>query len=904
MQQVIEFMVTKQMLHKKMSNLNMEIIEADGVILTVNNRLANFLHKTYAKYQKEKGKHAWETPSIYPFTTWLEILWKQSKLSSHYLLTDFQEKLIWQDIIATTLSDSLINLDATAELAQQAWQMINLWNLSIDAILPSDNKEISTFIHLTRQFQERCSQHNWLSRSRLPHHLLNLFRQSPVSLPKDIQLIGFDELPPIYQQFFSCLEKFCNVTILSIHKTKQHMQRIELVNQHTEILTMARWTKKILEQNPSHKIGCIIPNLNKIRSQVEQVFFEVFISVNALSSSSCVESPFNFSAGYSLTHYEMIRMALSVLEISTGQLELKKIGELLQSPYINSSETDINLSALLNVKLRQYRMPSLPLSALLSSFSHFIAHYPQNTLLKRWRTFTQITNQIPKIDLPSQWAKYFIRCLNTIGWPGYRTLSRLEYQLFHRWEKLLFEFATLDPLLQNISLSKSLSILQSLCNQTIFQAESKETPIQILGTLEATGYPFDALWVMGLHDEVWPPPARPNPFLPFTLQVQQKMPHASAERELDFTQQIQQRLLHSANEIVISSPYQEKDRLLRPSPLIKYIKKITLSDLNLPEFKSYSRQMFLSQEIENISDHQAPKINEQETIQGGSWILKQQSACPFRAFATYRLNAYSLTPISFTITPTDRGILVHKILERIWLELKDHTTLCQQNEVQLQQLITNTVKTVITELISQGFSYPNETILTIEKNRLSKLILEWLKFEKNRIPFAVVQRETKRLITIGCLKLNIQIDRIDELPDGSHIIIDYKTSTANINEWFGDRPKEPQLPIYCIYGADNNLTNYVGITFAEVCPSQMKFKGLTKEISGHFKPPHGLIPINRLSLPTEFFHWQSLINHWKITIDTLAEQFHQGIATVDPIHSNTTCATCELQPLCRIKSHE
>ncbi len=46
----------------------------------------------------------------------------------------------------------------------------------------------------------------------------------------------------------------------------------------------------------------------------------------------------------------------------------------------------------------------------------------------------------------------------------------------------------------------------------------------------------------------------------------------------------------------------------------------------------------------------------------------------------------------------------------------------------------------------------------------------------------------------------MRIDRIDEMPDGSLAVIDYKTSASvpSPSSWLGDRPSDPQLPLYAL----------------------------------------------------------------------------------------------------------
>jgi ATP-dependent exoDNAse (exonuclease V) beta subunit len=57
-------------------------------------------------------------------------------------------------------------------------------------------------------------------------------------------------------------------------------------------------------------------------------------------------------------------------------------------------------------------------------------------------------------------------------------------------------------------------------------------------------------------------------------------------------------------------------------------------------------------------------------------------------------------------------------------------------------------------------------------------------------------------IEIARFELQVRIDRIDELGDGSLAILDYKTSERGTpNDWLRDRPRDVQLPLYACHAA-------------------------------------------------------------------------------------------------------
>ena len=68
----------------------------------------------------------------------------------------------------------------------------------------------------------------------------------------------------------------------------------------------------------------------------------------------------------------------------------------------------------------------------------------------------------------------------------------------------------LNGVFQFADFAEAFAFLQRLCATTLFQPESPDAPIQILGVLESAGLRFDCLWVSGLTDEAWPMQARPK----------------------------------------------------------------------------------------------------------------------------------------------------------------------------------------------------------------------------------------------------------------------------------------------------------------------------------------------------------------------------------------------------------
>jgi hypothetical protein len=167
----------------------------------------------------------------------------------------------------------------------------------------------------------------------------------------------------------------------------------------------------------------------------------------------------------------------------------------------------------------------------------------------------------------------------------------------------------------------------------------------------------------------------------------------------------------------------------------------------------------------------------------------------------------------------------------------------------------------------------------------------WLAIEKKRLPFTVIAVEQKKEYRYKNITIRMRVDRIDQLEDDSHVIIDYKTGSPNIQHWLGKRIKEPQLPIYCI----THSATVAAVFFAQLRWNDLCIKGIIdgeSEISS-------VIAFEKLSKEMRAPTWSEQKIQWKNNINYLLDDFINGKADVDPLEI-TTCTHCHLHGLCRI----
>lgn len=853
-------------------------IDRSLLILTANSRLSRHLQHNFSLYQANNGFVSWPSANIIPLSSWLISQWQNNPQAHGKLLTDSEELILWQTIISSdSQASQLLQINNTAKLIKQAWQTIKLWQAPLQDICQS-NDEIIKFFQWAEKFEQIKQTNNLLSTAELPHEIEKLISNNQLELKKRIILTGFDDFPPALQSLITTLSQHAEVSEFDGEDCNQNTQRIALETTEIEITSMAQWAKnKLGELKPNQQIGCIIPDLNGLRKTVQRIFTEQFNPKNNYPGQEKQALEFNISSGESLSKVLMIKTALNILSLRQ-KTDKEILSSVLLSPYVCEQEEDLEHAAMIQDRLKDYSAPS---SKNTSLFQAYHDCFQDSTIATRWNNFFTL-----KLSSGTQtcqhWGEQFKLLLNTLNWPGNRTLDSYEYQAMARWQLVLEEFTNLDQLLPPVSYQQALNLLRQLCQNTLFQPQTKDTPIQVLGLLEASGSHFTHLWLMGLNEDNWPPKAAPNPFLPMELQRQKNMPHATAAREHQYCINIQEKLFKSSDFSIASYALREEDRERHPSPLITAIQTTTWQELGLNTLDTSSRQQ---SELEEITDQQGPAILDKEEIRGGSSLLQNQSLCPFRAFASHRLNAEPLQTDQIGLNAADRGINTHRVLELIWQQLSDQQTLLNSSSEDLNQLIKKTVAQTCNNNPFQSDLYWN-----VEKQRLENLIGVWLTLEKQRPAFTVDKRETKRHIQIGPLSLKIQIDRIDTLENGEQLIIDYKTNSGNnINTWFGGRPEHPQLPLYSLFNGKQTC----GLAYAEVSFSSLKYKGIIKDDATFSK----MLGAGKALGKEKTLKMQQ--NIWYKTLTQLAEQFHQGDAGVDPLNEKA-CQYCAHHALCRI----
>lgn len=874
-------------------------------VITATTRLSRELRQEYDREQQAAGLSCWPAAQILPLSAWLQDLWRtwlfsdrapatsdQATAVSARLLWPSEERVIWEEIIRLQAGNQLLDIPATAEAALRSWELLCSWNLSLDAAEWRDSADSEAFHGWAGEFRGRCRKKGWFSNAELPSIVADLIERNEVPVPEEAEFAAFHERTPAQQRLVDVLAgRGVEVRDREHPDTAGDAVRIGLADASREIRAAAEWARRILEddpeaESPTFQIGIVVPDLEQRRSEIERVFGEVFHPRTRLRPDLDPARLFNISLGLPLDEYPIIQAAFLILGTDPRDIPIELASRLLRSPFLHGAEEEMTGRALLDVTLRSRRQTHVALWDIIGLARNNNASHHCPGLVERFGPWTDRYRTLQTPRMPSDWAPVLSGFLRDIGWPGNRALDSIEYQTLEVWNELLSELARLDSISGPISLGTATDILRDLASSRLFQPESAPAPVQILGVFETAGLRFDRLWIMGMHDGAWPGVRSPDPLLPLRLQRRFEVRGSSPARELAFYRLFTTRLLSSAPSVVVSYPEREEDSDLRVSPLFLSLPESPAADLGLLSSSSYAEQLLSASRVETIHDHRGPPCDD-TTLRGGTFLFKLQAACPFKAFAELRLGARAPDEPVPGLDVLDRGRLVHRILERIWERLGSHEELLSAAGEELEIIVRLHVGSEIQQQLGDR-ALRNPRFVKIEQARLEGIIGEWLRRERERQPFTVLEQEERQRVTVGGIAVDIRVDRVDRLDSGELVILDYKTGECKPSDWDGERPDDPQLPIYAV-ATDDAIA---GVFFAKLKAGDVRFLGLAKSA--------GIVPGRGVTVLDDDTPLTDMIESWSVVLDRLGHDYKTGLATVDPKDPYQTCRYCALPSLCRI----
>ena len=869
-----------------------EGLAAGVTVVTPNQRLAQALAREFDAKQVAEGRSAWESADILPYAAFVQrcyedLLYSELASSLPILLTQAQQHALWEDIIRRSLAgEALLALPETAALAADAWATAHAWRL-LDSLRSGElNEDAAAFRDWCAQYSLRCARDGHTDSALLPDLVAARANDLAMRKPELLAVYGFDIRTPQQQILFDAMQAAGTELVCAAPEGREaEVLRLACADARDEVQRAACWARSRLDADAHARIGIVVPDLAERRKAILRIFRTVMAP--ALPGSHQAPLPFNISLGQALAEYPLVQAACLILELAGREIDFTRASLLLRSPFIAAGEAEAAGRARLDLELRRRAEPAISIDRLL----HILDAAGADAYAPRFAQCLRQLAALRKSDLfaaraPSAWTRAITDTLKLMGFPDKgRSLDSAEYQTLKKWHEVVAGFGGLDRVSAKMGYAEAIARVWRLAAQTLFQPEAPDAPVQILGVLESAGIEFDHLWVMGLSDDAWPIHTRPNPFLPLAAQRKARVPEASIEATFALDAAITRGGRAAAREVVLSHPAAEGERKLLPSPLLRDLPQ---GELALPAYPRYRDRIHAAARIEAIEDAIAPPLAAGAALTGGTAVITDQSACPFRAFALHRLDAQSPQAPHAGLDAMERGMLVHRVLAGAWSELKTKTALDAIDAIELDALLARAAGDAVARVKRERPATLAGRFAEVEKGRLVRLARVWLEMEREARgdDFTVVAVEDKRKLVIGSLTLRGKLDRVDELEDGRRIVIDYKSTAESASAWLGERPDEPQLPLYLV----STEPDAVGIAFAQVKAGEMKFAALAADET--------LLPV-RKSLPD--IGWDAQVGAWREVLARLATQFAAGEAAVQPKYPRKTCRNCDLQPLCRIR---
>lgn len=876
--------------------LDLSRLGPDDLILTPNRRLSAWLQRDYNHHQRSRGLKAWQALNAQPLDAWLLDQYNQMAILSHpplpRLLSPLQVRVLWQKHLSSGIEE-LGHLEGLIQLSQQARTLICRWNLSTVDWDRGETEENRVFAAAHHQFLDDLQQYNWIDQAGLANVVMDRMAQDKCHTQR-VFLHGFNDfLEPQLLRLKSVLEQCGVIVEFSGQKVYQgESGTLSYTDYEAQFGAALAWALQELSANQSGRFAIVVPNLQNLRPHLEKLCVDL-AAANPTHLPNPWRDTINITAGVALSSFPLVSHALLMFKAFAGNLRLAEWDILLKSPFFKRGHQQFELSDAFVVWLKGRNRAFLTWSQIHELWSQFAS--------------TQALADIAEVDLFSipesiassrkqpkslqYWLRWLQQILDSLGWLSGRTLDSEAYQVNERFQETLQSLTELDSMLDPVDYSVFLNELTQAVKNVTFQPQSETAPVQVMGVLEAAAMNFDGMWVCECESHQWPQPAKPNPLLPRGTLRRFKMPGSGPERELTYAKNILDGFAQAAPTVIFSWGEFQGDTQLLMSPLIDSLPRLdapeTMLDFTTQEESNHQLAAMI---ITNESDDAGTSLASQHS-KGGSGLLRAQSICPFKAYAEFRLNIRDEDDLQDGIKASDRGSLVHRVLESFWRDTRDYASLeaLINGDTHLDREINRILDDEMIHFRKDTYLQP-EALYSLEKQRTFQTVKQWLiNAELNRVPFTVENIEKRQTINLAGLELSLTVDRIDILEDGSRAIIDYKTGLKNTSSWLGERPEEPQLPLYALVNPDRTKGIYFGI----IRPEKSDWQGLQDR-----NTPFNAKSIRTVKTPDS--GWNEQVTDWSQTLERLATEYQNGVASVTPVH-DAICQFCHLSPVCRIK---
>ena len=871
------------------------------------------LRLAYAREQLRLGRRTWPSPHIETVESALRRAFDevadQEGLAVR-LLAPHEEWILWRRatsaLVAGSGADGVLPLD-TESLAESLWQAARLatdWGLGP---LDVDSAAIESR-WLTQAMAEveaaaagidaipRHQLLSWLARFAEVVPRRAAPRRLTGSLPKAVE-------SALKRCFESEVQSDLSAESLDRERSGSGFalatpQITVALDTEEELHLAAEWARRRLLHKPESRLKVVVPTLATQHEQVTRIFDEVLTPSRRFASSTA--SAFQVHAKKSLRQTPPIRSALDTLSVL---LAARVDGDQLATWWTESFWGGASLAwrAQLARHFRTRPLDELTRERWREQVLGLLeggepgASDCVGRLERADRLLTE--SLTTSVQAPGQWAELFSELLDAMSWPGVElsSLSPDERSALNAWQALLEDFATTDKILGHCDGFTALQTLRSLAGRQIFVPVMRDVGVHITAALE-TVVGYDGIWVCGLRADNWPQPPRVNGFISFTAMRAAGIPEIDSAGQYAIAGRQLATWRMSTSELMLSWAVLEQESIHLPSPLLQpwlpdlsaqgddgrqWLTQVTLAGDSLAHWIWQQRIT-----PEKYIDEQGLTWPRESALRGGVWALVDQHQCPFSAYARRRLRTGDPEQASLGIDARLRGQLLHQLFEAIWRKLRDSRQLLGATPERLQQIIDEALQHVdFRTLQARTSGHLSSRMRARELARLAKVAQDALALERERPQaFTVSLGEESLDVSLGEARINMRVDRVDQLADGSWLVIDYKTGAARTPKWSGEEFDAIQLWLYAEAVRSHMIGPLAGLAHFSLRSDKVSFLALTRSDQV-------------LPAATVDDNLDALQGEARNRLQALADAFLAGTAQVLP--RKGACQFCELPLLCR-----
>jgi ATP-dependent helicase/nuclease subunit B len=861
---------------------------AGHTVIVPSAQRAAALRLGFAAGQLRRGRRAFRTPQVHSLSGWLRGQPSARDADGQLLrrLGASEEWLLWRAAVSEAAATLSLPAAGLADAVRQSAALLYEWCIPLAAIRDAATPEALLLSHALALMEERLAQ---LGAGAPWRALQDLARDPPRRVPA---FAGFARPTPARRELLEAWHR-CGTPAqeLAAPAAGPSGRRVAAADPSAELALIAGWCRERLEADPAARLLVIVPELARRQDEVRRVFDAALDPGYPRPAVGGDAAPYAVEGGQPLLGYAPVAEGVRTLQLLAADVELAVVSQWLRAHFW--LQPDASRRALLDAWLRGVVPPRLNarqlLQALRAAPPALLAHADEVAalLLRLLAAFADGS----RASLGA-WGGRFAQVLMLCGLHAGAARQRdsRAQQVLQRLDELLQECAALPGALGTFDGVDAVALFTRLLARTRFEAATGDAAVTITATLADPVLRYDGIWVSGLHAGVLPQRARFDPFIPVSLQRAAGIGAADATALLEEAERALTTLCCRSREFIVSDPQHAEDLELAASALLaRFAPDTEAASRVAPQLPQLIRA---GRRVETFVDDTGVAWPQALPLPSGTRAVELQSRCPFRAYAQLRLRAEPLESPVPGITARERGQMLHRALELLWQQLRDSTGLAAARAHRtLARQVGDCVAQAGTEILrdtdspaadATGLLELRRAAIGRELGRAARLITALCDLEASRASFAVQELETQHRVRIGAALLDVRIDRMDRLGDGTQVILDYKSGRAVTPDWEVEQTTHPQLLVY-LQAAQAPVS---ALAVAHLDPKSVVFKGIG-DADWRLPGVKGVVG-----------SWSRQLQAWNEQVTRLADDFVRGDARVAP--KDHACDYCHLHAFCRI----